>query len=393
MDMSSDLTRSERIVIANPTSLAHPEGYAQSEPPRYDLNRALGHVRRRFALIVICIAAGTFAALIISVFHKPTFTAAALLSVNAAADDGSGHGNDASVDTQIAMLQSPTFMDRAFSMLSRDAAIRKLLRRPEDLDRRLKVNQVMRSNLVSIDFSAGSPEMAAEIANRIARMYVEDPLLQGVRSIDDATETLSERIAALETRLARLDADGQKTPRGSSDSEQATDLREQIATLKVSLSLARRSQETHEQALALSPPVQLIALANPPARPSSIRSILIVVPAIIFSIIFGLALALVMGALDSRIYRPSDLTDRLKFSGTVAIPVRRSGFNGRFRSTGAPSVGYLRAINSVVTSTLLLAEDSTSDRAHRLQRGKQGSFQSRVRPRVHGCAGAAHDID
>ena len=152
-------------------------------------------------MIVICISAGIVTSLIASWVHKPTFTAAALISVNQAEDDGTGHAGDASVDTQITMLQSPAFIEHAFSILSRDDAIAKWLHRPEDLERGLKVSQMMRSRLVSIAFSAKSREAAAEIANRIARLYVEDPLLQGLQSIDDASEVLVERIAGLEARL------------------------------------------------------------------------------------------------------------------------------------------------------------------------------------------------
>ena len=365
MEMRPELIPSEQFVILDALSHSRPEAEGPSALPRYDLMRAMRHVRRRLGLIVICVAVGTFAALIVSIVHKPNYTAAALISVSQAEDDGTGRGSDASVDTQIAMLQSPVFIERAFDILTRDEAIRKVLLRPEDLERRLKVGQVMRSRLVSVNFSANSPRAAAEIANRIARLYVESPHLQGVQSIDDASGTLSERIGALEAALSRVEADTQNTLSDSSHmamTVKAADLREQIASLRLSQSLARRSDETRQQALALSPPVQLIALASPPARPSSVKPILIVVPAILFSVIFGVALALFLGALDRRIYLPSELAETFRFSSIVGVPPRRRRrrFRAGFGFASAVTVGYSRAVDAVFITTLLSQKNQRS---------------------------------
>ncbi len=360
MDMSSELTPSERVVIVNTLPAARREAAVADVLPPYDLKRAMRHLRLRLGLVVTCIAIGSLVAMAISIIHKPNYTAAALLSVNQQGDDG--RNGDASVDTQIAMLQSPVFVERAFNALSRDKAIGKTLSGPEDLERRLKVSQVMRSRLVSINFSAKSPETAAEIANRIAHLYVESPHMQGVQSIDDASETLSGRIAALEAQLAKVEADRQKEQAASSPataSGRASDLREEIATLKLSQSLARRSEETRQQNLALSPPIQLIALATPPARPSSLKPIFIIIPAIIFSTIFGLALALFLGSLDKRIYLPSELAETLQLS-SVGVPVRRRRFGARPGRLSGHTVGYLRAIETVVTSALLLQKKPRS---------------------------------
>ncbi|MGB7975617.1 MAG: hypothetical protein WCF81_15000 [Roseiarcus sp.] len=214
----------------------------------------------------------------------------------------------------------------------------------------------MRSRLIAVNFTAKSPTDAADIANTIARLYVEDPLLQGAQSLDDANGTLSQQIAVLEAELKRVEGLEAK-PSASSDTAaigKVSDLRNEIAALKLSQILARRRQESSQQSLALSPPIQLIALAKPPERPTSLSSKFIVIPAVLFSAIFGVALALVVGALDKRIYLPSDLKDNFAFPYSGGIPQR--GRRGVFSKPGAPSsgVGYLRAVDAVVTETLLL---------------------------------------
>ncbi len=103
----------------------------------------------------------------------------------------------------------------------------------------------------------------------------------------------------------------------------------------------------------MSPPVQLVALAQPPTRPSSLRPLLIIIPATILSTIFGVALALLLGGLDKRIYVPSDLTEKLAFAYAGALPAPRRRLVAA-QSRGSGDIGYLRAIDAVVTEVLLM---------------------------------------
>ena len=355
MDMRPESSRSPHFALVE-----NPPIPLRAPPPsngarQYDLRRTLLHIRRRLGIIIASIAVGTLLSLVVTILHKPNYTATALLAANGSSDDGTGRPDDASVDTQIAMLQSSVFVGHAFGVLSSDERLKSLVPDAVDLERRLKVNQVMRSRLIAVNFTAKSPTDAADIANTIARLYVEDPLLQGAQSLDDASATLSQQIAVLEAELRRVESVEAKPSASPSATAtvEASVLRNQIAALKLSQTLARRRQESSQQSLALSPPIQLVALAKPPERPTSLSSKFIVIPAVLCSAIFGVALALLMGALDKRIYLPSDLKDNFAFPYAGGIPARRRGV---FAKSGAPSsgVGYLRAIDGVVTETLLL---------------------------------------
>ena len=119
-------------------------------------------------------------------------------------DITSSQAADAAVDTQIAMLQSPGFMEHAFDVLSLDERLKEAVPRLSEMERRLKVIQELRSRLIAISFSAKSPSVAADVANKIARLYVEDPLLQSVQSVDDAYGQLSPRIRTLEAEFQRV---------------------------------------------------------------------------------------------------------------------------------------------------------------------------------------------
>jgi capsular polysaccharide biosynthesis protein/MinD-like ATPase involved in chromosome partitioning or flagellar assembly len=326
--------------------------------PEFDLRRAWEHIQRRIAIIVISVAVGASLSVFAGVVIKPTYTATALIAVNQADDSDASRNGDASVDTQLAMLQSPLFIHRAFEVLSRDDHLKVAVPQQVNLERHLKVIQQLRSRLIGLTFSAKSPSDAAEVANKIARLYVEDPYLQSMDSVDDTSGTRSRLIAILEAKLEHVErgeTDRQTPSSSAAASSEASDLRDQIAALRLEESLARRRTENRQQTLAMSPPVQLVALAEPPTRPSSVRPILIIIPATIFSTIFGVALALLLGGLDRHIYFPSDLTRKISIRCSGAIPARRRFMFGGANRAG--DVGYFRAIDAVVTDVLLTGSE------------------------------------
>jgi Mrp family chromosome partitioning ATPase/capsular polysaccharide biosynthesis protein len=353
MEMRPERPRSPHLAPVENQRIPARGSFSANGAGPYDIRRALIQIRRRLGIIIASLVIGTLLSLAVTVLHKPNYTATALLAANGSGDDGTGRPDDSSIDTQIAMLQSSVFVEHAFEVLSRDERLKSLVPNSVDLERRLKVNQVMRSRLIALNFTAKSPTDAADIANTIARLYVEDPLLQGAQSLDDASGTLSQQIAVLEAELRRVESDEVKQSPGAALAVKPSDLRDQIAALKLSQTLARRRQESSQQWLALSPPIELVALAKPPERPTSLSSKFIIIPAVLFSVIFGVALALAIGALDRRIYLPSDLKDSFPFPYAGGVPSRPRRV---FSKTGAPSsgVGYLRAIDAVVTETLLL---------------------------------------
>jgi capsular polysaccharide biosynthesis protein len=353
VDMRVEMPPKSPFALLDDHRRPRPDQSTAEAAPQVDLRRAWGRIRRRLAIIVISAAVGGSLSVVASIALKPTYTATALIAVNEA--DDSNRSNDVSVDTQLAMLQSSVFMDHAFEALSRDDRLRAAVPQHVDLERHLKVTQELKSRLVGVAFSAKSPGDAADIANKIARLYVEDPYLQSTGSVDDASETWSRQIAKLESALQRVEsqeANGQPPSTRSAGAE-ASDLRDQIGELKLDQSLARRRAENRQQALAMSPPVQLVALAQPPTRPSSLRPLLIIIPATILSTIFGVALALLLGGLDKRIYVPSDLTEKLAFAYAGALPAPRRRLVAA-QKRGSGDIGYLRAIDAVVTEVLLM---------------------------------------
>jgi polysaccharide biosynthesis transport protein len=357
MDMRAKISSGPRFAILDDQPHSGQDRGTTETVRTYDIKQAFDRIRRRAAIIVISVAIGGLLSLVAAFVIKPTYTATALLAVSAADDGDANRNGDVSVDTQIAMLQSPVFLQRAFEAISRDNHLRDAIPRSIDLERHLKVLQQLRSRLIAVTFTATSASDAAGIANKIARLYVEDPFLQSAESVDDASATLSQQMAKLEEELQRVESREPAVKASSPEtaaSAEASDLRDQVAALKLRQSLARRREENRQQALTMSPPVQLVALAEPPSRPSSLNPILMFIPAMILSVIFGVVLALLLGKLDKRIYLPADIIENFSFPYAGAIPARRRRDNSGANPNLSTSAGYSRAIDALVTNTLLV---------------------------------------
>lgn len=352
MEMRAENSPQPPFALIGYQSLKEP---ALSSAPPNSLARAFHHIRRLIALVAVVTAVGGLLSLGASQIIKPTYTATALLAVGDT--DASGRASDVTVDTQIAMLQSQVFLKRAYEAVSHDERLSAAVPRAVDLERHLKVIQVLKSPTIAVAFSAKSPTDAADIANKIARVFVEDPFLQGVESVDDMSRGLSRRIAVLEAALRQVESkelDDKSLSAIGDASLEASNLRDQIAGLRVSQSLGRLRDERRRETLAMSPPIQLVALAQPPARPSSMNPKMIIIPATVASTIFGFALALMLGRFDQRIYLPSDLVESFSFPCAGAVPRRYGRGIVAWNATSRQSIGYGRAIEAVVTRTLFL---------------------------------------
>ena len=339
--------------LANPMREDSALELAREARQPMDLAKAFAYLRRRVRLVILCIVIGGGISAATGLLIKPTFTATALLAVAEADDAAQSHMEDSAVDTQIAMLQSPNFMERAFRALAADPALSEAAPNVGALERRMKVLQQSKSRLIALTFSAKSPSVAAEAANKVARLYVEDPVLQSVQSVDDVTLQYSARIKELEMQLDLLTNAGPArngAPRPDDELKTQEGLRDQIATLKLNQTLVRRRQESRRQTLAMTPPVQLVALATPPMRRSSLNPLLIVAPGTLFSALFAVSLVLTLGRLDRRVYTREDLEELLQRKCSGEIPPDGSGKRGARK----PAFAYNRAIEAVVTETLLL---------------------------------------
>jgi capsular polysaccharide biosynthesis protein len=328
---------------------------------------AAEHIVRRSRLVLTCIVCGAALSLLVGLFLMPRYTAKALLITNDSEfGDAARRGDDGVIDTHVALLSSRAHLDRVLAELEKDPALSGRYSQSIDLDRHLKVMQELRSHLISVNFTAKSSETAARVANVVAQLYVDDSLSPDSAATAEAAARQNRRISELEDKYRQALADqrallAQPSPDISvrADAERRiADLRREIDSERLNQTLAQRQEESHRQALALSPPIRIYALARPPEQPSSARPIMVVVPATIASAMFGVALALLFGRLDRRIHGAADLTEIFSAPLVGAVPPKLPP-SAEFETARERAAIYEAAMREMAVNIFLNAKART----------------------------------
>jgi polysaccharide biosynthesis transport protein len=346
--------RSQRNLV--PSDPFEPnEGEAGGRPP--EIGRILENVSRRWRLILTCVGVGATLALIAGLVLLPRYTAKALLIDTESESDITRRADEGAIDTHIAMLTSQAHLEHVLAAMEQDPQLKGRYARVSDLERHLKVMQELRSHLVAINFTAKSPQVAAGVANEIARLYIEESVsLPNGRTDEAAKRRIGELeenyLQALDNeRLLASQPDVSESARRDA-ARRVADVQSEIDAEKLRQSLAQRQDENRKQALALSPPIRIYALARPPELPSSTRPIWLVIPAIIASALFGVALAHVLGRFDRRIQTPGDLRRIFAIPIAGAIPPK-SLYQIDIRAAKRSASGYDAAIQSLAVNIFL----------------------------------------
>jgi capsular polysaccharide biosynthesis protein len=317
------------------------------DPQLRDILRTLGHIRARLWLVFICALMGAMLAGVLSHFVMRHYTAQALLLVNESDPNDPRRQDEGAMDTHIATLTSQGHLTRVLAALEKSPETRGRYAQENDISRHLVAMQLLHSHLIAVNFTARSPKVAAAVANEIAQLYVDTGGAPQDVAAREAIARQSRRVAGLEDELRKARAHGGDP---GAIAELNRELNEQVAAL----SLARSQEDSNSQARLLAPPVRIYALAAPPERPSSLRPILVVIPALLASALFGVALAALLGRLDRRIHNLDDV--RHAFSARVAgaLPPRMA----RSRLPGARparSSAYDSAMEELVVDLFINA--------------------------------------
>src|ERR1700730_9682986 len=126
----------------------------------------------------------------------------------------------------------------------------------DDLDRGLKVNQELRSRVISVSFTSESPLRAAAVANQTVQLYVED-LTRQKRGY--ATSELARLIQQRPNIVAGTDGERDKADIRLRELERAAATDAQLYD-----KLMRRQKEIRDLQDAFAPDVRILSLAGPP---------------------------------------------------------------------------------------------------------------------------------
>lgn len=186
-------------------------------------------LRRRRVFIASIVLIGGVAATVLGLTLPPYYTAKAQLLYQAEAKIGTEGSDNAAVDTLVEMLNSPGHLRRLAKNLELDPgptvksgsvepAQTEIIKIPvisalpvldhKALDQGLNIYKERQSRLVAITFRSTDPEMAAVVANRAVKLYLDhesdfqrEAREQALRSVSDRMPDALERIDQAEGAL------------------------------------------------------------------------------------------------------------------------------------------------------------------------------------------------
>jgi capsular exopolysaccharide synthesis family protein len=189
------------------------------------------------------------------------------------------------------------------------------------LERKVSTNTVIGTSIFTVSVSDHDPNLAAEIANTIAHVFVAHTVGQAASQDDPARKVIDDQIVTAQEQLAVIEAQIGKLEQDPEASEPS--IQNQIATLRMSWS---QQQETLNQLLSSASQMDLSAAsaqnhitivedALPPTSPYAPRTQLITLLAILGGLGLALASIFLIGYLDNTVNAEID------FEGMVRSPL------------------------------------------------------------------------
>jgi polysaccharide biosynthesis transport protein len=269
------------------------------------LEQALGVVRRRVPLILLCVAVVAGAAYGFSKHQTKQYTATAALAFSTSQLSQQVAGlPPTSTANLLAQQANNVELVRLGDMASKTASQLGHGLTEERVAKNLHISGQGESSIVEVSATSTSPELAAAIANAYTSRFVSEQQGSNHKYFKSALALVHKQLAAL-TPQQRVGGDG--------------------------LQLQNRAQTLGLLSELNYGNVKVAQEASVPTAPSSPKTSKNVILGLVFGLLIGLGLAFVLERLDSRIRGPRDLESiyRLPLLGAVPSSSALSGSSRR----------------------------------------------------------------
>lgn len=270
----------------------------QGRHERPGFERGLAFVRRNFLVLAICLVTVPAAALAYSLLQTKQYTASASLLFGATSLDQRLQSSSLSEEAdpeRVAATNLKLVSLRRVSVLTSEAIDEPALT-PTEVSDKVEVNPEGESDLVSVDATDQSPELAAELANTFARQYIDFR-----RSSDRAKVRRAQ---------ALIDAQLQDLSPAARGSEIGENLEQRRRQLEVLGALQTGNAEL----------VQPAAAPTSPSSPQTERNVAL---GILLGLFLGLGLTLLREQLDRRVRDVEDVEELFAVPVLGTIPQSR----------------------------------------------------------------------
>lgn len=354
------------------------------DAPELHVHHLFGILARRWVLIVATMLFGAFLAGAATTLIPPKFTARAQIVVEPERADSIGTAAvrsasvDASaIDTQMTMLAARNHLRAVLASLADDPAftnsaperqsnpeskasaqsgtttpkrgffaeleqiatgvltdVRKWIRQEtgipvfHEFERTLRIDQERQSRIISVRYTSNSAVQAATIANRVVELYVRAEAQKLQQVAESELAELNTRIAKTESALEQAEATIQQklaiadyTTAGQLSATPLRKLQRDVTeTAQLYVTLLARQKQLRGQQGTTETSVRVLALAEPPGRPSSANAKYFVLPAIILSLIGGSILAVIRERFDRTLRSERQVLGTLGISCSALVP-------------------------------------------------------------------------
>jgi succinoglycan biosynthesis transport protein ExoP len=247
-----------------------------------DLKQALGVLRRRLPVILLCAVVVAGAAFAYSKHEAKKYrtTASVVFNNNQLSQEISGATTSGSFNSRLAQQATDLELLQTGDMAARTASLLGGGLTEQQVHEGVSVAGKGESGIVDVSVTAASPELAAKIANTYVRLFVEEQASAERQSYKSILVLVRKQLAALSPKQ-RTGTDG-------------LNLQERAQTLSILSELKQGSVEVAGEAVA-------------PARPFSPKTSTNTAIGGVLGLFIGFALAFILESLDRRIRLPEDL--------------------------------------------------------------------------------------
>lgn len=302
--------------------------------PTASVGDYVGWLARRWWLVVIAVAVGAVGGLGVAATQSKVYVSETKVLVMQVGQDTTTKVN---LDTESQVVRSTTVGGAAKNLLNTDTPV-------EELVSRVTVTVPANTSVLSITFDAPTVAEAQRGSQAFAQAYLDQRAAEAQKNVDVQSAAMRDEIAGLTKQLDEVAAQLVGLASDSADRQKAVQ-KQQILTSQINTLNARLIP-----LLATTvKPGNILSAATKPDSPAKPDLMLYLVSGIAVGLLLGLAGALVLDRMDSRIYHSRQIPYRND------VPVLMEVQRGRDKAAVADAASALGREFSLLRNVLRVA--------------------------------------
>jgi len=240
---------------------------------------------------------------------KPVYVASALIRVSASPDPLVDRADLAYVQT---LMNTYTIIANTKPVLSQVITQLNLGLSSSQLGDMIEVKAIPDTELIQLTVNDSDPQRAADIANRLANALISQT--DNLAGSENASQAIKEQIDQLQQELTNMRSEYDQVVTDSpGDTNRIAELSRELVVKQQSYEalLAQYDKTRLTEAIRVNS-VSLIEPATPPRQPATPRKTLNIALGGLLGLLTGIALALFLNNVDSKIYSVSQVKSLLK---------------------------------------------------------------------------------